>query len=175
MKNCLPFRGKSPAVEKSVFLAVGSVLIGDVQIGSDSSIWYNTVLRGDMNSIRIGKKSNVQDLSIVHVDSKKFATLIGDEVTIGHDCIIHGCTIGDRVLVGMGAILMNGVVVGEDCIIGAGALLTEGLQVPPRSLILGSPAKVKRELKPEEMAFLKESAEHYVNYAREHQKIPRGA
>ena len=175
MKNCLPFQGKNPVVDPSVFLAVGSVLIGDVNIGADSSIWYNTVLRGDMNKIRIGKRTNVQDLSIIHVDFKKFGTHIGDEVTIGHHCVIHGCTIKDRVLIGMGAILMNGSVIGEDSVVGAGALITEGMVVPPRSLVIGSPAKVKRELKPEEIAFLKESANHYVNYAREHQKIPRGA
>jgi carbonic anhydrase/acetyltransferase-like protein (isoleucine patch superfamily) len=162
------FRGKSPRVHPSCFVEDSAQVVGDVELGEDSSVWFNTVIRGDVNPIRIGKRTNLQDLTMVHVTSQKHSTTVGDDVTVGHHVVLHGCTVGNRVLVGMGAILMDGVEVGDDCIIGAGALLTPGTQVPPGSLVVGSPAKVKRPLNDEERAFLQQSARNYVHYAAEH-------
>jgi carbonic anhydrase/acetyltransferase-like protein (isoleucine patch superfamily) len=163
------FRGLSPRVHPSCFIEESATLVGDVELGEDSSVWFNSVVRGDVNPIRIGRRTNIQDLSMVHVLSKKFGTAIGDDVTVGHHVVLHGCTIGNRVLVGMGAIVMDGVEVGDDCIIGAGALLSPGTKVPPGSLVVGSPAKVRRPITDEERAWLLQSASNYVGYAREHQ------
>jgi carbonic anhydrase/acetyltransferase-like protein (isoleucine patch superfamily) len=123
------------------------------------------VIRGDVNYIRIGDRTNVQDLSMLHVTHDTHPLIIGNDVTVGHHVVLHGCTIKDRVLVGMGAIIMDGAVIGEDSVVGAGALVTEGTIVPPKSLILGSPAKVKRTVTETELAWIKESAENYVKYA----------
>jgi len=142
--------------------------VGDVELGEDSSVWFNAVLRGDVNPIRIGRRTNLQDLSLVHVTTQKHATHVGDDCTVGHHVILHGCLVGNRVLVGMGATLMDGVEVGDECIIGAGALLTPGTKVPPSSLVVGSPGKVKRPITEEERAFLRKSAEGYVHLAAEH-------
>ncbi|MBI1910323.1 MAG: gamma carbonic anhydrase family protein [Deltaproteobacteria bacterium] len=170
----MPFEGKQPSLAPSVFLAKGAIVIGDVTIGEDSSVWYNSVVRGDIHSIRIGKRTNIQDLSVVHVESGLFSTTLADEVTVGHGVILHGCQIHRLALIGMGAVIMNGVVIGEQAVVGAGSLVTEGTVVPPRTLVLGSPARVKRDLTKEELALLPVSAEHYVQYSRRHQKIPRG-
>jgi carbonic anhydrase/acetyltransferase-like protein (isoleucine patch superfamily) len=143
-------------------------VVGDVELGEDSSVWFNAVLRGDVNPIRIGRRTNIQDLSVIHVTRHTHPTHVGDDVTVGHRVILHGCTVGHRVLVGMGAILMDGVEVGDECIIGAGALLTPGTKVPPSSLVVGSPGKVKRPITEEERAFLRKSAEGYVHLAAEH-------
>jgi carbonic anhydrase/acetyltransferase-like protein (isoleucine patch superfamily) len=163
---------KKPEIGKQVYLAPYSVVLGDVKIGEGSSIWFNSVIRGDVNSIEIGKNTNIQDLSMIHVtnlDSPKAAnTIIGDEVTVGHRVIIHGCTIEDRCLIGMGAIVMDKVVVGESSIIGAGSLVTERTIIPPRSLVIGSPAKVVRELTDAEINWLPKSAEHYAKLAKKY-------
>ena len=143
-------------------------VIGDVTIGAESSVWMNVVIRGDVNQIRIGARSNVQDLTMVHVMRGTHPTVIGDEVTIGHAAVVHGCAIEDRVLIGMGAILLNGVKVGHDSVIAAGSLLTEGTEVPPRSLVMGRPAKVKRALTDEEVAEIKWYADSYVAYRLEY-------
>jgi carbonic anhydrase/acetyltransferase-like protein (isoleucine patch superfamily) len=143
-------------------------VVGDVELGEDSSVWFNAVLRGDVNPIRIGRRTNLQDLSLVHVTTQKHATHVGDDCTVGHHVILHGCLVGNRVLVGMGATLMDGVEVGDECIIGAGALLTPGTKVPPSCLVVGSPGKVKRPITEEERAFLRKSAEGYVHLAAEH-------
>jgi carbonic anhydrase/acetyltransferase-like protein (isoleucine patch superfamily) len=143
-------------------------VVGDVELGEDSSVWFNAVLRGDVNPIRIGRRTNLQDLSLVHVTTQKHATHVGDDCTVGHHVILHGCLVGNRVLVGMGATLMDGVEVGDECIIGAGALLTPGTKVPPNCLVVGSPGKVKRPITEEERAFLRKSAEGYVHLAAEH-------
>jgi carbonic anhydrase/acetyltransferase-like protein (isoleucine patch superfamily) len=143
-------------------------VVGDVELGEGSSVWFNAVLRGDVNPIRIGRRTNLQDLSLVHVTTQKHATHVGDDCTVGHHVILHGCLVGNRVLVGMGATLMDGVEVGDECIIGAGALLTPGTKVPPSSLVVGSPGKVKRPITEEERAFLRKSAEGYVHLAAEH-------
>lgn len=171
--NIRTFRGQTPRIHGSAFVDPSVIVIGDVEVGEDSSIWPGCVVRGDVESIRIGRRTNLQDLTLVHVTSNKHPTSIGDDVTVGHRVILHGCTVKDRVLVGMGAILMDGVVVGEDCIVGAGALLSPGTQVPPGSLILGSPGRVKRPISAEERAFLRESAARYVGYASEHREALR--
>jgi carbonic anhydrase/acetyltransferase-like protein (isoleucine patch superfamily) len=163
-----PFRGVTPRVHPSCFVEDSAQVVGDVELGEDSSVWFNAVLRGDVNPIRIGKRTNIQDLTLVHVTTEKHATHVGDDVTVGHRVILHGCVVGHRVLVGMGAILMDGVEVGDECIIGAGALLTPGTTVPPGSLVVGSPGKVKRPITEEERAFLRLSAQHYVQLAAEH-------
>jgi carbonic anhydrase/acetyltransferase-like protein (isoleucine patch superfamily) len=137
-------------------------VIGDVEIGPDSSVWMHVVIRGDVNSIRIGRQSNVQDGSVVHVMHDTHPTRIGDEVTIGHGAIVHGCTIADRVLVGMGAIILNGAVVHEDSIIAAGTLVTERTIIPARSLVMGSPGKVRRVLTDDDVLSIRQYAENYV-------------
>jgi len=158
--------GKVPKISKKAFIAPTANVIGEVKIGAESSVWFGAVIRGDINKIIIGKRTNIQDLSIIHTDNLQ--STIGDEVTIGHRAIVHGCTIGNRVLIGMGAILMNDVVVGDDVIIGAGALVTEGTKIPPRSLVIGFPAKVTRELREEELVHLKTFADHYAETAKKY-------
>src|SRR4051812_27170593 len=157
-------RGVLPRVHPAAYVDESAQLIGDVEIGAESSVWMNVVLRGDVHRIRIGRRSNVQDGTIVHVMRGTHAATIGDEVTIGHAAIVHGCTLRDRILVGMGAILLNGVDVGEDSIVAAGTLLTEEARIPPRSLVMGSPGKVRRELTPDDVASIRDYAERYVGY-----------
>ena len=159
-----PYRGRLPKVHPTAYVDQSAQVVGDVEIGPDSSVWMNTVIRGDVNVIRIGARSNVQDGTIVHVMHDTHPTRIGDDVTIGHAAIVHGCTIGDRVLVGMGATLLNGATVGEDSIVAAGTLVTEGFVVPPRSLVMGSPGRVKRSLTDDEVAGIQAYAERYVGY-----------
>ncbi|MGQ0809871.1 MAG: gamma carbonic anhydrase family protein [Nitrospiraceae bacterium] len=166
------FQGVRPTIPKSCFIEETAVVIGDVVIGEDCSLWFHAVIRGDVNHIRIGSRTNVQDLSMLHVTHDTAPLLIGDDVTIGHHVVLHGCTIKDRVLVGMGAIIMDGAVIGEDSVVGAGALVTEQTIVPPKSLILGSPAKVKRPVTDKELAWIRESAQNYVNYARQYMRDP---
>jgi carbonic anhydrase/acetyltransferase-like protein (isoleucine patch superfamily) len=166
-----PYRQVFPQIQPSCFVADSAQVIGDVELGEDSSVWFNCVVRADVNSVRIGARTNLQDLTVVHVTRLKFGTFVGDDVTIGHRVILHGCTVGNRVLVGMGAILMDGVVVGDDCIIGAGALLTPGTVIPPGQLAVGSPAKAKRPLSDVERAFLVESARNYVGLARDYRDV----
>jgi carbonic anhydrase/acetyltransferase-like protein (isoleucine patch superfamily) len=151
-----------------VFLADGAQVIGDVEIGEDSSVWYNTVLRGDVNSIRIGRRTNIQDLSMLHVHKNRFPCTAGDDVTVGHHVVMHGCTVGNRVLVGIGAIILDGVVIEDDSFIAAGSLLTPGTLIPPGSLVMGAPGKVKRALTSEEREGLLTSAAGYVLNARAH-------
>ena len=160
-----PYGGRAPRLHASVFVAENAVVVGDVEIGEGSSIWFGTVVRGDVNHVRIGARTNLQDLTVVHVTSGTHPTVIGDDVTVGHHAVLHGCTIRDRCLVGIGAIVMDGAVVGPDAMVGAGALVAPGTVVPPGTLVLGSPAKPRRELTPEERAFLRTSAERYAGYA----------
>ena len=160
-----PFKGVAPKIHPSCFIEQSAQVIGDVELGEQSSIWFNCVVRGDVNRIRIGRRTNIQDLTLIHVHKDTHATAIGDEVTVGHHVVLHGCTVGNRVLVGMGAVLMDGVVVGDECIIGAGALLTPGTQIPPGMLAVGSPARPRRPITPDERAWLLRSAENYVEYA----------
>src|SRR5919108_5531683 len=162
------FQGIKPTIAKTAYIEETAVVIGDVVIGEESSIWFQAVVRGDVHAIRIGHRTNIQDLSIVHVTHDTHPTILGDDVTVGHRVVLHGCTIKDRVLIGMGAIIMDGVVVGEDSVVGAGALLTEGTIVPAKSLILGTPAKVKRSITEQELAWIRASAQNYVRYAKQY-------
>jgi carbonic anhydrase/acetyltransferase-like protein (isoleucine patch superfamily) len=158
------FKQFAPAIDPTAYVDVSAQVIGDVVIGPESSVWMNAVIRGDVNRIRIGRRTNIQDLTVVHVMRATHPTAIGDEVTIGHSAVIHGCTIDDRVLIGMGAILLNGVRIGEDSIVAAGTLLAERTQIPPRSLVMGRPGQVKRQLTAEEVATIRWYADNYVGY-----------
>ncbi|HEX9741623.1 MAG TPA: gamma carbonic anhydrase family protein [Nitrospiraceae bacterium] len=162
------FQGVLPVVPKSVFVEDTAVVIGDVVLGEDCSIWFHAMVRGDVNYIRLGERTNVQDLCMLHVTHDTHPLVIGSDVTVGHNVILHGCMVKDRVLIGMGAIIMDGAVIGEDCVVGAGALVTENTIVPPKSLILGSPAKVKRPVTEKELAWIRESAQNYVTYASQY-------
>lgn len=162
------FQGITPTIPGSCFIEDTSVVIGDVVMGGQCSIWFNTVIRGDVHYIRLGNRTNVQDLCMLHVTHDTHPLIIGSDVTIGHRVVLHGCTIKDRVLIGMGAIIMDGAVIGEDSVVGAGALVTEGTIVAPKSLILGSPAKVKRPVTEKELIWIKQSSENYVNYASQY-------
>ncbi len=166
------FQGIMPTIPKSCFIEETAVVIGDVVMGEECSVWFHAVIRGDVNYIRIGDRTNVQDLSMLHVTHDTAPLVIGSDVTIGHHVVLHGCTIKDRVLVGMGAIIMDGAVIGEDSVVGAGALVTEGTVVPPKSLVLGAPARVKRAVTDQELVWIKESADNYVRYARTYMDPP---
>jgi carbonic anhydrase/acetyltransferase-like protein (isoleucine patch superfamily) len=158
------YRGASPRVHASAFVDESAQVIGDVEIGEESSVWMCAVLRGDVHAIRVGRRTNIQDGTIVHVMTGTHATHIGDNVTIGHGAVVHGCTIEDRCLIGMGAILLNGAHVGIGSIVAAGTLLVEGMKVPPKSLVMGSPGKVRRLLTQAEVADVLAYADHYVQY-----------
>jgi len=164
-----PFKSVWPVVDPSAYVDVSAQVIGDVTLGPESSVWMNVVIRGDVNRVRIGARTNIQDLTLIHVMRDTFPTLIGDEVTVGHSAVIHGTTIEDRVLIGMGAVLLNGVHVGHDSIVAAGTLLTEGTVIPPRSLVMGRPGKVKRPLTDEDVAEIRWYADNYVRYRLEYQ------
>lgn len=160
-----PYHDKTPNVNAASFVAPSSSIIGDVRLGEGASVWFNAVLRADVGPVEIGARSNVQDGCVMHVPWGG-SIVVGDDVTIGHRAVVHGCTIGDRVLVGMGSIIMDDVNVGDDCIIGAGAVVTSGTKIPSRSMVLGVPAKVVRELTEDEVASLRSSAENYMELAK---------
>lgn len=155
------FLARQPIIHPSAFIAPNATLLGDVTVGEDASVWYGSVLRGDINRIVVGRGSNVQDGSVLHL-SADHGCIIGDYVTVGHMAMLHACTIGDECLIGMGAIILDGVEIGARSIVGAGALVTQGKKIPPGSMVLGSPAKMVRELTPEEQSGLREWAERYV-------------
>lgn len=164
-----------PKIEQNVWIAPDSTVIGNVEIGEDSSIWFGCVVRGDVHYIKIGKRTNIQDLTMIHVTHYKkpdmsdgYPTIIGDDVTIGHRVMLHGCKIEDGCLIGMNATILDGAVIGKESIVGAGALVTKNKKFPPRSLIIGSPAKVVRELSEEEVKELYNSAKRYVNFKNEY-------
>ncbi len=163
------YRGRQPVVHPTAYVDETAQVIGDVEIGPESSVWMNVVVRGDVNFIRIGARSNVQDGTIVHVQHDTNPTLIGDDVTIGHAAIVHGCVVKDRVLIGMGAIVLTGATIGEDVIVAAGALVTEGAVIPARSLVMGIPAKVTRGLTDGDLASIREHAANYVRYRQDYQ------
>ncbi len=159
------FGGDAPELADDVFVATGVHVIGDVSIAQGASVWYGAVLRGDVMPIRIGARTNIQDQALLHATTGVAPTIVGADVTVGHRAILHGCTVEDGCLIGMGAILLDEVVVGEGSLVGAGALLTPRSVFPPGSLIMGSPARVKRELTPEEVTRLRAGAHHYVENA----------
>jgi carbonic anhydrase/acetyltransferase-like protein (isoleucine patch superfamily) len=162
------FQGTMPRLGEGVFVAPNAEVIGDVVIGAHSSIWYGAVLRGDVEKIRVGADSNIQDNAVIHVDSSGFSTVVGERVTVGHQVVLHGCTIGDGALIGIGAIVMNGAEVGEGALVAAGALVPPGAKIPAGMLAVGAPAKVKRPLTEEEKQMIRVSAPHYVQLAQEH-------
>jgi len=161
----LPYKGVSPRIHRSVFMVESAAVIGDVEIGPDSSLWFNSVTRGDVNYIRIGALTNVQDNSTLHVTKDTHPLVIGDEVTIGHGVTLHGCTVLGRALIGMGAIVLDGAEIGMDVIVGAGTLITEGKVIPPRTLVVGSPGRVVRDLTDAEVERIRRSAANYKGYA----------
>ena len=158
-----PFNNREPKLGERVFIADNVSLIGDVEIGNDCSIWYGTVLRGDINIIRIGSRTNVQDNCVFHVTSE-LPAILAEEVTVGHAAIVHGATVRRGALIGMGSRVLDGAVIGEQALVGAGALVPEGMQVPPRTLVVGVPGRVKRELTAAELEHLDLSWRHYVEY-----------
>ncbi len=161
------FKGIRPRLGENVFLAPGVVVLGDVEIGSGSSLWFHTVARGDVNSIRIGKDTNVQDLCMLHVTSVRFPLRLGDEVIVGHRAVLHGCEIQDRALIGIGALVLDGAVVEEGAVVGAGAVVSPGSVIPAGSLAVGIPARVTRETTPAEREFHLVNCRKYRDYARE--------
>jgi carbonic anhydrase/acetyltransferase-like protein (isoleucine patch superfamily) len=161
-----PFRGTTPVIDPSVFVADTATIVGDVHIGAGSSVWFGAVIRGDVFHIRIGEQTSIQDNSVLHVTHDRFATIVGNRVTVGHSVTLHGCTIGDLCIIGMGSTVLDQVEVGERCIVGAGALLTPGTKVPPGHLVVGAPARIKRPLTEAEHNWLVASAAHYVELAR---------
>ncbi len=157
-----PCKGQQPEIDNSALVVESAQVIGDVKIGEESSVWFNAVVRGDVNYIRIGKRTNIQDGCVLHVARKTLPLIIGDEVTVGHNVTLHACTIASQCLIGMGAVIMDGAEIGEQSIVGAGSLVTPNAKIPAKSLVLGSPAKVKRELSEEEIRSIRESAANYV-------------
>ena len=163
-----PYRGIRPTLHDSVFIAPGTHVIGDVHIAEGSSLWFNCVARGDVNSIRIGARTNLQDGTIVHVSGGRFATSIGSDVLIGHQCIIHGCRLEDESFIGMGAVVMDGCAIERGAMLGAGSLLSPGKIVKPRQLWLGRPARYVRDLTAEEIDSNRQAAIHYAKLAQEY-------
>jgi carbonic anhydrase/acetyltransferase-like protein (isoleucine patch superfamily) len=163
-----PFGGKNPLVDETAFVAPSAAVIGDVTIGARSTIWYGAVLRGDVEKIRVGSETSIQDNTVIHVDSSGFSTVVGDRVTVGHSVVLHGCRVGDNALIGIGSIVLNGAEVGEGAMVGAGSLVTPGTKIPPGMLALGSPARVKRPLTEEEKRHVQAGVENYIRLGREH-------
>jgi len=162
----LSFKDKTPQIDSSVYIVHSAIVIGDVIIDKESSVWFNAVIRGDVNHIRIGKRTNIQDGCVLHVARKSFPLIIGDEVTVGHNVTLHACNISSRCLIGMGAIVMDGTKIGENCIIGAGTLITPKSIIPSGSMVVGTPGKVKRKLTDNEIKLIHDSADHYVDDIR---------
>lgn len=164
------YKGKTPKIAPSAFVAENAVIIGDVEIGENSSVWFGCVLRCEENRIIIGKNTNIQDLTTIHTDHC-CSVIIGDNVTVGHNVVLHGCEIGNNVLIGMGSIIMNGSKIGDNSLIGAGSLITQNTVIPPNTLAFGRPAKVIRELTPEEIEKIAISAKEYIELSNEYKKI----
>ncbi len=167
----IPYEGKLPKVHEKAWIAETAVLIGDVEVGEDSSVWYGCVLRGDKMEIRVGKRTNIQDGSILHIEGGLYACILGDDITVGHRAIVHGCEVSNGALIAMGAIVLNNVKVGEGAVIGAGALVPEGKEIPPGTLWMGSPAKYIRDLREDERGRFQQAA---VSYSQLKEKYRRG-
>jgi len=168
-----PFKSVMPVVDPSAYVDESAQVIGDVEIGAESSVWMNVVIRGDVHRIRIGRRTNVQDLTMVHVMRGTHPAIIGNEVTIGHSAVVHGCTIEDRCLIGMGCILLNGCLIGRESIVAAGTVVPEGVEIPPGSLVMGAPGKVRRVLTDLERQQIVHYADNYVAYRLDYAQ-PRG-
>jgi carbonic anhydrase/acetyltransferase-like protein (isoleucine patch superfamily) len=156
--------GISPQISASAWVADSAEVMGRVELAEDASVWFGVVIRGDTETIRVGKRSNIQDMSVLHADVG-MPLVVGEGVTVGHKVMLHGCTIGDNSLIGIGAVVLNGAKIGKNCLVGAGALVTEGKEFADGSMILGSPARVIRQLTPEQIEGLRQSAQHYVKNA----------
>ncbi|OGP59780.1 MAG: gamma carbonic anhydrase family protein [Deltaproteobacteria bacterium RBG_13_61_14] len=167
----LEFRGVKPRLHESVIVMESAFVIGDVEMGAESSVWFGAVVRGDVNAVHIGEKTNLQDMVICHVTQGGWPVEVGSEVTVGHRVTLHSCKVGDRCLIGMGAVLLDEVEVGDECIIGAGSLLTPGTRIPPRTLALGAPAKPRREVTAAELQEFRDSARRYWEYAQGYQHL----
>ena len=161
----LPFNGVEPTIDSSVYLAPGAFLIGDVVVGPESSIWFGTVVRADVHYIRIGAQTNIQDHCVLHVTGGTYPLHLGNRITVGHRAIIHGCTIEDGCLIGMGAVLLDGCYVGTEAIVAAGSVVAEGMHIPPRTMAMGVPAEPRRELTDKELERARSSASHYIELA----------
>lgn len=164
----IPFKDKFPVYDETVFIAANASVIGDVILGRETSVWFNAVIRGDVNSIRIGERTNIQDGSVLHVTHDKYSLHIGNDVTIGHNAVVHGCTIKDRVLIGMGSVLLDDSTVNSNSLIAAGSLIKENFIVPEGVLAAGVPAKIIRDLNAEEIAKIRQSAQNYIAYAQDY-------
>ena len=158
------FKGIWPKLGEGVYVDASAQVIGDVEFGEHASVWMNAVVRGDVNTIRIGSRTNIQDNCVVHVDHDDHPTVVGDDVTVGHSVTLHGCHVADRCLIGMGAVILNGAQIGSESIVAAGTLVPEGAEIPPGSLVMGTPGKVRRAVTDEERASFSESARGYVEY-----------
>jgi carbonic anhydrase/acetyltransferase-like protein (isoleucine patch superfamily) len=170
----LPYQNKFPKIHESVLIADGAFVIGDVEIGRDSSIWFNTVVRGDVNFIRIGERTNIQDLTMVHVTYKKFPTFIGNDVSIGHSAVIHGCRIEDFVLIGIGAVILDDARINSYSLVAAGSVVKEKFTVPEGTLVAGVPAKIIRDLNEEEIERIKQNSRNYLYYCQQYREFNKG-
>lgn len=166
MTGIIPYKGRVPKLHDSVFVAEGAKIIGDVHIGEQSGVWFNVVIRGDVNFIHIGSRTNIQDNAVLHVTTNTAPLAIGSEITIGHSAVLHGCTIDDCCLIGMGSIVMDRAHIHRNAMVAAGTIVLEGFDVPEGMLVAGIPAKVKRALTEEERQFIRQSAANYVGYAQ---------
>lgn len=167
-----PFQNLSPKIHETAYVAEDAIVIGDVEIGAESSVWFGSILRGDVNHIRIGERSNIQDGTIIHVSSKTHPTVLEDEVTLGHRVTLHGCHIETGCLIGIGSIILDGARVGRNSLVAAGSLLTPNTQIPPRVLVMGSPARIKRELSDDEVRDLERFWRNYVSLNRVYRNQP---
>lgn len=161
------YRGVAPKVAASAYVDPSAQVIGDVEIGERASVWCNATLRGDVHSIRVGAESNIQDNSVMHGEEPDWPAIVGERVTVGHGVILHGCTVEDDCMIGMGAIVLNGARIGRGSIVAAGALIPEGMEVPPDSVVMGSPGKVRREVRPEERERFAVNTQRYVRYRKQ--------
>jgi len=161
----VPYKGRTPRMGTGVFVAPGATVIGDVWIGDSSSVWFNAVIRGDVNFVRIGDSTNVQDSCVLHVATRDFPLYIGNGVTVGHGCVLHGCKIGNRCLIGMGAVILDGAEIGEGALIASGSVVLQGTSVPPRTLVAGIPAVRKRDVDADTLRMIEQSAADYVALA----------
>ncbi|HST21308.1 MAG TPA: gamma carbonic anhydrase family protein [Blastocatellia bacterium] len=166
------YKGNWPQIAPTAFIETSAQVIGDVQIGEHSSVWFNCVIRGDVHYIRVGHSTNIQDGTVIHVTNGRFPTEIGNHVTIGHGVMIHGCTIKDRSLVGIGSIILDNAIIGEESFIAAGSLVTPGTVIPPRSMVMGSPAKVRREVTESEIELINRHWQNYIEYKNNYMAEP---
>lgn len=165
-----PYRGVLPQIADSAYIDPAAQLIGDVIVGERSSVWPNVTIRGDVNYIRIGDECSIQDNTVVHVDHRTYPCVVHNRVTVGHSAVLHGCEVFDNALIGIGAIVLNGATIGESAVVGAGSLVPEGMQVPPHAVVMGTPARIKREVKPEEAERFRENCDWYVGLAKEYKE-----